>query len=71
MPNASTSSQSQASSGKQQRHQFPSDMRNDESLQSFEQAIEWVRQYGRENPESLALWCLGVGFVLGWKLKPW
>jgi len=71
MPNVSTTSQSQVPSGRQQQHQFPSDMGNDQSLQSFEAAVDWVREYGRANPESLALWCLGIGFVLGWKLKPW
>lgn len=30
-----------------------------------------LREYARENPESAALWCFGIGFVLGWKLKPW
>jgi hypothetical protein len=25
----------------------------------------------RERPEVVALWCVGIGFVLGWKLKPW
>lgn len=30
-----------------------------------------LKQYARDNPGSMALWCLGVGFVLGWKLKPW
>jgi len=24
-----------------------------------------------DKPEAAALWCLGIGFVLGWKLKPW
>ena len=33
--------------------------------------VQFVREYVRENPESAALWCLGIGFVLGWKLKPW
>ena len=31
----------------------------------------YFKEYARENPETVALWCLGVGFVLGWKLKPW
>ena len=35
------------------------------------QAIDQVRQSIRANPEAAALWCLGIGFVLGWKLKPW
>ena len=33
--------------------------------------IEYLRQYARERPEVAALWCLGIGFVLGWKLKIW
>ena len=28
-------------------------------------------RFAREQPEVTALCCLGVGFVLGWKLKPW
>ena len=30
-----------------------------------------LRDYAKKNPESAALWCFGIGFVLGWKLKPW
>jgi hypothetical protein len=33
--------------------------------------MEYFREYARENPETTALWCLGIGFILGWKLKPW
>jgi hypothetical protein len=33
--------------------------------------LDYVRQYAREKPEVAALTCLAVGFVLGWKLKPW
>jgi hypothetical protein len=33
--------------------------------------IGYFRQYARERPEVAALWCLGIGFVLGWKLKIW
>ncbi len=33
--------------------------------------IESLRDYAHKNPESAALWCLGIGFVLGWRLKPW
>lgn len=31
----------------------------------------YLREYAREKPEVVALWCFGLGFVLGWKLKPW
>ena len=34
-------------------------------------ALEHFQEYGRERPEIVALWCLGIGFVLGWKLKMW
>jgi hypothetical protein len=33
--------------------------------------VAHLEQYARERPAMVALWCLGVGFVLGWKLKPW
>lgn len=33
--------------------------------------VEHMREYARENPETAALWCFGVGFLLGWKLKMW
>jgi len=34
-------------------------------------AADRLRHYARENPVSFGLWALGIGFVLGWKLKPW
>lgn len=34
-------------------------------------ATEHFLEYGRERPAIVALWCVGLGFVLGWKLKPW
>jgi hypothetical protein len=34
-------------------------------------AIDRLRDYARENPATVALWALGIGFILGWKLKPW
>lgn len=36
-----------------------------------EAALSSFREYARSNPETVALWCVGIGFVLGWKLKPW
>lgn len=33
--------------------------------------VEYLREYAREKPDVVALWCFGIGFVLGWKLKPW
>ena len=34
-------------------------------------ALDRMKDYVREHPTSFALWALGIGFVLGWKLKPW
>jgi len=34
-------------------------------------ALDRFKAYARENPTSFALWALGIGFILGWKLKPW
>ncbi len=34
-------------------------------------AMDSFRVYAKKRPEVVAIWCLGVGFVLGWKLKPW
>ena len=36
-----------------------------------EELTTYLKEYARERPEVVALWCFGVGFVLGWKLKPW
>jgi hypothetical protein len=42
-----------------------------EKLRPAGDLIEYARQYAREKPEVVALWCLGIGFVLGWKMKLW
>ena len=39
--------------------------------QTTKSALEHFEDYGRERPGVVALWCLGIGFVLGWKLKLW
>jgi hypothetical protein len=33
--------------------------------------LDSFEEYARTKPVSAALWALGIGFVLGWKLKPW
>jgi hypothetical protein len=33
--------------------------------------LEYCRQYARQRPEVVALLCVGLGFVVGWKLKLW
>ena len=40
-------------------------------LRPFDDVVSYLREYVRENPEMAALTCIGIGFILGWKLKPW
>ena len=42
-----------------------------EQKQPIDDLVRYCKDYARERPEVCALWCFGVGFVLGWKLKPW
>ena len=39
--------------------------------QPTKSAWEHFCEYERERPGMVALWCFGLGFVLGWKLKLW
>ena len=51
------------------------EFRSEESPEPFshimENTLESIEAYGRENPWSFGLWMMGIGFVLGWKLKVW
>jgi hypothetical protein len=42
-----------------------------EELEVARDVVDYLKEYAREKPEVAALWCLGIGFILGWKLKPW
>jgi hypothetical protein len=33
--------------------------------------VDCLEDYARAKPISFALWSFGIGFALGWKLKPW
>jgi hypothetical protein len=46
-------------------------MRTEVRAATSKSACEHFREYGRERPGIVALWCFGLGFVLGWKLKLW
>ena len=35
------------------------------------EATDRVETFAREKPMAFGLWALGIGFVLGWRLKPW
>jgi len=42
-----------------------------DEMKIVDDLARYFTRYAKERPESFALMCLGVGFVLGWKLKPW
>jgi len=33
--------------------------------------VDYFRDYARQRPDVVALWAFGIGFLLGWRLKPW
>jgi hypothetical protein len=43
----------------------------DQSSDLGQDLVEYLKEYAREKPEVAALWCFGIGFIIGWKLKPW
>jgi len=47
------------------------DLRELEPAEVGRDMVQYMREYARDNPEAAALWCFGIGFVLGWKLKIW
>ena len=55
----------------QNRDQGRAVAQNSGEMKSIDALMEYVHDYARERPERFALYCLGVGFILGWRLKPW
>ena len=45
--------------------------RETREVRPFEDLRDYLSHYARTKPAAAALICLGVGFMLGWKLKPW
>ena len=42
-----------------------------DELHPVDDLIDYLKEYARERPEVVALCCFGIGFILGWRLKPW
>lgn len=60
------------------RSDFPADMTRAADFPEMgslehmaNEAVDRLKDYARAHPTSFALWAFGIGFVLGWKLKPW
>lgn len=62
--NAKSQSESNATSNHTRQMSEP-------QLEELPDLATYVTTYARQRPDVAALWCFGVGFVLGWKLKPW
>lgn len=62
MPNQATATTTKTSSAS---------MESGQSLHPKQDLVEYVKAYARQKPEVAAMWCFGVGFIVGWKLKPW
>lgn len=45
-------------------------LQNDD-LQPAQDLLDYAKAYAKERPEVVAMWCFGIGFIVGWKLKPW
>ncbi len=39
--------------------------------QAAERVVESATRFVHEQPVTAVFWALGIGFVLGWRLKPW
>jgi hypothetical protein len=57
---------------------FPADMRVASGTDTcnwaestIDSVVNGLEDYARAKPLSFAAWTFGIGFVLGWKLKPW
>lgn len=54
------------------KHETRSDNRGETiPFQPWDDMVTYLKDYAREEPAVAALVYLGVGFILGWKLKPW
>lgn len=42
-----------------------------QNCESFDGVVCALKDYAKARPDVAALWCFGIGFVLGWKLRPW
>jgi len=42
-----------------------------QQAQPLDEALSAFKEYAQQRPEVVAMWAFGIGFVLGWKLKPW
>ncbi len=66
---ANTRTASKSPNNRKATAKSPSDLSNEAEI--ARDLVDYLKEYAREKPEVAALWCFGIGFILGWKLKPW
>lgn len=49
----------------------PADDRRPAELSPGQDLLDYAKDYARKNPGIAAAWCFGIGFIVGWRLKPW
>jgi len=47
------------------------DMEGNWMESTIRSVTDYVEDYAHREPVKFAAWVFGIGFVLGWKLKPW
>ncbi len=35
------------------------------------EVVDRLKKYARDEPIAFGAWAFGIGFLLGWRLKPW
>jgi hypothetical protein len=70
MPTATSTSTNTAASANRAASS-PQGTSSEGELNPIDDFVEYVRTYAQQRPDLAALWCFGIGFVVGWKLKPW
>ena len=67
------SEQQSAQPGKSEQHSgnFDRGGGQQSQLSPWQDLRQYLASYARQQPERATLFCLGAGFILGWKLRPW
>ncbi|WP_417381851.1 hypothetical protein [Gimesia sp.] len=69
--NMNTTTSQHAQSTAQSTGNYATSARTAEQLEPVDDLVDYVSTYAKQNPGTAALWCFGIGFIVGWKLKPW
>jgi hypothetical protein len=57
--------------GYEREREAPANAKHRDEMKIVDDLVAYFREYSRERPQTVALVCFGIGFILGWKLKPW